>query len=889
MNSIGKPLRLASVCVLAAACPPLLHAEDGAGVPPEPSVSMEKLEDGDASARNQTDAPAQMMTDGTASSESDSDAVAQKDETHIQAARRRASTLKDESLGNFWDWLFGDEEQAKVKPKPPKDRFRFLTRGERANDALEAENIEQETISPFSMDETPLDAKKVENLERPVENSKAARTSDASARTNSEAGDEARKSAGDPPPQERKKNPPFYEELILFDGDEEVAASLVFNSAPLLDVIPAFADILDFDFTVDPDIKALVSLNLNSKMTRRELWNALAVLIESAGAGVAVENNLVRIAPMNKFSQRSKLAMTPGAGAEICFYPLKFALAKEVVAQIRPFLGSAATCVEVTRPNAVLICDTRDNIAKIQELLKLLDDNGKSRWPRAVLPCRNILPSKIADELRTILPVLGFVVLQIQDRAEQPGSIRVTAVDRLHLLVASAATEEAIQEIRNWVDILDSSYSLDHEGIFVYKVMHGSADQLLKALAVVYNVQGTSFTIDSETGNERTESVNTQNQTQNRQNRPRQQNQAEQRQGSTISNTVNTTTDLKSSIFENPVRVFADGALNRLVIRTTPRTYASMKALLDRLDVVPAQVLLQVVVVEVSLTDSTQFGVEFSAKTKWGGNTVRTGSNFSNLNPNTSSSSSSSGDDSSGGGSSSTTTDTGYSFLISDPKDPDTTFGYIRALAGNEFFKVISSPQILVSSHKEATINVGQETPYTGSSVTSVSATDNLLSTVQYKDSGTKLVITPQVTSTDLISLDVNQTISTVNMTSVSNTVSAPVLTTREVETNMTIHNGQTMVIGGLIEETKQDAVESLPFLIDIPLIRRLFGSTDASIQRREILVLITGHIIDENSRVDAMLTRYNDAIDALNEFDESSKPDMGNASRLRKFERGNL
>lgn len=833
---------------------------------------------GEDAVPEQSDEPSPSSEVSSAEPESDEIAAESSDgenESRIDAARRRASTLRDESLGSFWDWVFGEEEKPDPKPVPPKDRFRFLTRGDRAKDALQMENIDEETVDSLQMEDDGLNESALKDLEAPVGQSPA-KEAEAAAK----AGSDASKASSEP---QKKKNPPFYEELILLDGDEEISASLVFNSAPLLDVIPAFADILEFNFTVDPDIKALVSLNLNSKMTRRELWSALATLIESAGAGVAVEGDLVRIAPMNKFSQRSKLATTPGSGAEICFYPLRFAQAREVVSQIRPFLGSAATCVEVTRPNAVLICDTRDNIAKVQDLLKLLDDNGKSRWPRAVLPCRNVLPSKIADELRTILPVLGFVVLQIQDRVEQPGSIRVSAVDRLHLLVASAATEEAIQEIRNWVEILDSTHSLDHESLFVYKVMHGSADQLLKALAVVYNVQGTSFTIDSETGNERTESVNTQNNSRNQQNRQGAPNQAEQRQGSTISNTVNTTTDLKSSIFENPVRVFADGALNRLVIRTTPRTYASMKALLDRLDVVPAQVLLQVVVVEVSLTDSTQFGVEFSAKTKWGGQNVRTGTNFSNLNPNTSS-----GDDSSSS-SSSSSTDTGYSFLVSDPKDPDTTFGYIRALAGNEFFKVISSPQILVSSHKEATINVGQETPYTGSSVTSVSATDNLLSTVQYKDSGTKLVITPQVTSTDLISLDVNQTISTVQMTVVSNTVSAPTLTTREVETNMTIHNGQTMVIGGLIEETKVDTVESLPFLIDIPLIRRLFGSTDASVERREILVLITGRIINENSKVDEMLQRYNDAIDALNEFDESSKPDMGNASRLRKFERGNL
>ena len=157
-----------------------------------------------------------------------------------------------------------------------------------------------------------------------------------------------------------------------------------------------------------------------------------------------------------------------------------------------------------------------------------------------------------------------------------------------------------------------------------------------------------------------------------------------------------------------------------------------------------------------------------------------------------------------------------------------------------------------------------------GSTVTDTSSSGSLLTSTSFKDSGIKLVVTPQVTSTDLISLKINQSLSAATMMTVSDTTQAPKLSTREVQTYMTIHNGQTMIIGGLIQEDGKDELESLPFLNEIPFIRRLFGNTDSYLNRTEILIMITGHIINEKSRVEDMVRRYNDALEAINEFEEN-------------------
>lgn len=665
----------------------------------------------------------------------------------------------------------------------------------------------------------------------------------------------------DPADKEKEKEEvPFYEdflfqqEMLGMDPEEKIAVSIVFNSAPILDVIPAFADALGFNFVVDADVRMNVTLNLNSSMTRRELWEAFAILIENAGVGVTVEGSLIRILPLNKFSTRSKLDIN-SEDAEILFYPLNYASAQEVIQQIRAFLSNSATCIQVTRPNAILLCDYKENIKKLKQLVEILDENPRTKWPRVVIPCENILPSKIAEELRTILPTLGFVVKQLNENNnnEQPGSVKIGSVDRLQLIVASAATKEAIKEIENWISILDGTVSLDQERIFVHKVMYTKAEQLMQALAVLYNMTGTSLTIDDD-GSSRTTNVNGSGS--NRTNNNNRNNNG------VDAYYVATTTDEKSNVFETPVKIFSDGALNRLVIRTTPRTYASIKALLDRLDVVPAQVLLQVTVAEVTISNSIEFAASAIGTSTWGGNFMSMGTSLAGFEP---------APTATGGGvgSPELVKAGGFEFMLADPNNPNNKYGYLRAASDDSKYKVIACPQILVSSNTEAMINVGKQTPYTGSSVTDTSST-SLLSTTSYKDSGITLTVTPQVTSTDLISLTLDQTLSTAAAYNGGSGVSAPELTTREVQTSMTIHNGQTMIIGGLIEEDILDSLSSVPIINQIPILRRLFGETNSAFERKEILILITGHIINEKSRVEDMISRYNDAIDAISEFEDN-------------------
>ena len=660
----------------------------------------------------------------------------------------------------------------------------------------------------------------------------------------------------------------FYEDFILFDADDKVEVSMSFASAPILDVLSAFADVLEFNYVAGSDLRTTVTLNVNSTLTRRELWETFDRMLQLANAAAYKDGQLLRIVSAAQTPRQGSLRVAnKGVGnSEIVFHMLKNITAREALTQLRPFLMVGGTVAEGSRPAMVVICDSSDNIPKLQSILEIIDNPGRRNWPRAVIPCENVQPSKIAADLAQVLPVLGFTAATANTRGETPGSVYITGIDRLQLLVTSAATQEVVDMVREWVNTLDSSDNEEEERVYVYKVANSKAQQLAQALSVIFTTQGASLTVDTSSGNSRTQQLTTQ--TTKVANAGNTGSAAFSRAGT--NNDLNTTTTVRSNIFTTPVRIFADGIYNRLVIRTTPRVYRVMKALLNRLDSVPAQVLLQVLIVEVALNDGNEFGVEFNFKGSGGTAMTSIGTNFDKLNPGV------------------RPNEMGGNFYIANPNNPDEKFAYIRALAQRNKIKIISSPQLLVTSNTEAKIQIGDDVPLiTGSVSSSESVAGQVTNTYNYRETGIIMTMTPQVTSSDLIALEIKQEVSEPVTNTISTAKDTPVIQKREIETSMTIGNGKTMIMGGMIQEKHSDDLNSIPIISDIPFLGRLFGHTDQSKSRTEMLVLVTGYIVDEKGKVEDMIKRYNQAVKELSKFEgkiaETHKTDMEREARIKR------
>ena len=188
--------------------------------------------------------------------------------------------------------------------------------------------------------------------------------------------------------------------------------------------------------------------------------------------------------------------------------------------------------------------------------------------------------------------------------------------------------------------------------------------------------------------------------------------------------------------------------------------------------------------------------------------------------------------------------------------------------------KVISSPQVLIASNNEAKISVGSKVPIVNSEITNTQSiitnnsdsSTNLVRNIQYQDTGVILKITPKVTRGGRIAIKLAQTVSEADSNTVSD-IDSPVIKEQIIETAMSLRDGQTIICGGIIKEKSTDNLSTLPGLGGIPFLRRLLGDTDISTDRTEMMILITGYIVSEDSHLEELVKRYEQAVDTLIDF----------------------
>ena len=653
--------------------------------------------------------------------------------------------------------------------------------------------------------------------------------------------------------REKTEEPPVTPPEERFDGREKIKAEFDFNGAAVADVIPVFAELLRFNYLLDGKLNGTVTLSLKDELTRRQLWELFRQVMQTSNIYLTRQDNMIHFRPVEAIAQAAA-GDGVSSDAEVALFRLKNIGAKETASQIGQFLSPGLKPVELEERNLLLVVDTKENLRKVRQIVAQLDRPLRQGWAKMVIPCRNIDVSRLAKEAADVLPVLGFPVALNSDKP-RPEEIQLTTVERLQIIVASAANYEALEELGRWINILDQSETGDQERMFIYNILNGNAEELVKALAVMFPVEGEMLTASTGSSGGSSSSGS-----------------GELFSSSASASTSKTTTQSGSvksaaktgtqeegpaNLFEVPVKVFADAVNNRLIIRTKPRTYTMIKALLGKIDTIPPQVLFQVLVVDVSLNDSVKFGVEFMMKGGSGNVTTQGGTNFSGLTPG-------SGQNSQSGG----------KFWIYNPKNPDQKFGYINALAGKTNVKVISSPQVLIASNNEAKISVGSKVPIVNSEITNTQSiitnnndsSTNLVRNIQYQDTGVILKITPKITRGGRIAIKLAQTVSEADSNTVSD-IDSPVIKEQIIETAMSLRDGQTIICGGIIKEKSTDNLSTLPGIGGIPFLRRLFGDTDISTDRTEMMILITGYIVSEDSHLEELVKRYEQAVDTLIDF----------------------
>ncbi len=276
--------------------------------------------------------------------------------------------------------------------------------------------------------------------------------------------------------------------------------------------------------------------------------------------------------------------------------------------------------------------------------------------------------------------------------------------------------------------------------------------------------------------------------------------------------------------------IIANLPTNSLVIRTVPPNFPLIRETVEALDIRPAQVLFEVLVAEIVLGKTQQFGVDWSAvngttSARFGTPTVPD---------------------------SSTLIDNFVLRVVS--LDRYRVRAVLQALAANSNVRVLSTPQILATNNREARILVGSKVPFIVS--TRLGNDIAIDRTVQFQDVGTNLTIVPTINQDDYVSVQILQEVSSLTSQTIASALNAPVISTREASTRATIKNGQTVVIGGLIGTTEENSDSGVPFLKDIPIIGNLFKRQTRIRNRTELAIFVTPYIVRSDETADEVRER---------------------------------
>lgn len=657
------------------------------------------------------------------------------------------------------------------------------------------------------------------------------------------------------------------------DQMEEFAC--LFDETDLTDVVSTFADKLQFDYTLDSQVKGTVTLKMDTKMTNRQIWGLFERILWRSGAYVSRSSELVEVLPFEQMAQMPDVRLLPDnkdrANVHVEFIPIYRAKAAELIPVVKPFLTKGATLQDVKQLNSLLLVETPQNVEKIQQIIRKLDDQWQEDWPQISIRCHSVDTETIIEELKLILPTIGLPAV-FGDSNKDGVEVKITDIPRLQVIVASAPMPELLKQIERWVELLDREDIGEQEHIYFYNVRSSSIQNLSEAISTFFNTDVSASpvakkSVSSNAGDDKNTVRPT---TSNRKN---------------SSSRNNEESASRSSVFDVPVTIYEEGHRNRLVIRTTPRAYNLIEALLKRLDVPPLQVLIQATIVDLTLTDGLQFGFRYALQEQ-SGNWGMNGSIASDGDASAAPPSTQIGD---------IATATGVAAYF---RSGSSAIDFVASVAGRGNTSVLSAPQVIAVSDEQAVIDVSEKISIPDTVYTNSSTTGN--NNISYRDekAGIVLTVTPHVTANNEVSMEIIQEIDEFDEAQLvkyqegfeeDTTLPPPTVYKRKLETKLVVPDGQTVLLGGMIRNKDNNYEDGVPYLMDIPWLGHLFKYKSKTTRRTELLVLMTVNVVDNSTKLERLLSRYRRSVDALREEFGDATVDAQTSGTMVQSPDGNI
>ena len=695
-------------------------------------------------------------------------------------------------------------------------------------------------------------------------------------------------------------------------GEKVYPIDLNLKNADLVEAIRVLADTMGLNYNIDPKVKGTVNVRATGKLSKSELLSIMETTLTLNGATMIKTNDSYSIVPAEKAATRgvpvySQGAVPPGMRAQVVF--LEQTPAKEVVEVLKPLISQSGNISKAAH-NSVVLVDNPENLDKLLRLIYLMDTRALTDTVVRIVKMNNTDPTEIIKELETIFAAYG----NLAQKGKESFGVSFLPVNRLNSVMILANSRPLAERALYWAKQLDMKTDL-LANVHVYHVLNYKAKNLADLLTQVYggaasapkiketkSDTGAGFSSTSFGGGQggqgglgggtgggsRGQSRSMMGGAAGGTSGMAGEGGAGGASGIPGGEAVGAA-PLKERASElgggaqgsspkEGVRIIPDEENNLLLVVAPPHEWNIISRILAQLDIMPRQVLNEVLIAEVRLTDDLKYGIEFliggvptAAQTSTGTQTQSgvpsgvlvaggqpQGTNTTVTGPSGNTGTVSTapasipGVEMVSGAAAAFTAAGGLTFVALDTANKLRTL--INLLAAEGKVNILATPHIMAANNQEARIMIGEEVPIlTSQSTPLISQTTSFqTSTVQYRSTGIILTVKPQINAKGLVTLEIAQEVSDAKTTS-TGVGGTPTFTVRQAKTSLTTADNQTVVLGGLIREDVTNTQAGIPGLRKMPLIGPLFGSQGVSKQKTELIVLITPHIIsnlEEGARI---------------------------------------
>ena len=619
-----------------------------------------------------------------------------------------------------------------------------------------------------------------------------------------------------------------------------------FRDVEILNVINLMSELTGKNFLVDGNVRGKVTLIAPEPVTIDEAYQVFLSILEIQGFTVVPQGPIIKVIPSADIKDspiptttgdEGALSPTSGDAFVTQLIPLKFADVNQIRGLVSPLVSKDSSLLSYAPTNTLIVTETASNIARLKTIITALDVKASTKIFR-VIPLEHADAGELAASLQTALQGLAETNTgaEVQQPAEQgerrrrrrqrsaqstpsagdgPTILADTRTNSL-ILIATPSSMDVASDIITKLDIPTPS---GRGKIHVYYLSHANAEEL----AQVLTAQVPEIAQIQE---------------------PQPDGQSQQTRQRRLPTTGRTPTD---------ITITADKPTNSLVITADPEAYAIVEDIIKKLDIRRSQVLVEGLIAEVSLGTARDLGVEWRIIDQPNGTQVfasATGSDTTGvLNP-----------------------------LTANPAALLSTPGFLvgalrntirldvggeqqllniplllRAFQGNTNVEVLATPNLVTTDNEEAEIVVGEQRPF----LTSVNRIPdagivNVSNTFDFRDIGITLRITPQISK--------GNTVRTELFLEITRFVSEPEVgavttTKRSTSTTVIVDDGQTIVLGGLIQDAQNEANTSIPCLGNIPLLGFAFRQSEVQSSKTNLLIFLTPHIIATHDDVERVTT----------------------------------